>query len=432
MDPFLDGCNPEQRAAILHDHAQNGPLLVLAGAGTGKTTVLTRRLARLCQTGTPPDRILALTFTRAAAEEMKKRALALCRTLPVERGDPARMTVCTFHSLAFKILKREGAEPEPPPDEERPLDFDNMISETNRLLETDREVLEKYRGKFSHLLVDEYQDTDPAQCRMLKLLAGNNRNVFAVGDDDQAIYRFRGADVGNILNFQKDFPGAALIKLETNYRSTPAILALANHVFRHKPVLFRKNLRPHDGNTHPLFRQNLKIGLFKCKDEAGETGLVTGEITRLVERERLRLKDIAILFRLNHQREHWEEALKTAGLDGVNLSTFHGAKGLEYPAVFVVGLEERVFPMLPDNRATKQEKQEALEEEKRLFYVAVTRAKYRLVLTSAKSRKWYGRTRQFKRSRFLKCVPWRLKEHRPFFTFIRDVLLEKPGEKGLF
>ena len=291
----LAGLNPAQRAAVEHG---DGPLLVLAGAGSGKTRVLTTRIVRLIrERGVPAHRILAVTFTNKAAGEMKER---------IERqlGEvPAGIWAGTFHSVGARMLRANaalvGRTPQftiydeddalalvkrvmerhkvsprewtprsilsaisgaknalvPPAEYEQvardPLGrnaavvyrelepalralnavtFDDLLVLPVQLLEQHRDRLEGYRAKFAHILVDEYQDTNRAQYRLVTLLGGARGNVVVVGDDDQSIYGWRGADVRNILEFERDFPGAAVVRLEENYRSAPPVLALANAV----------------------------------------------------------------------------------------------------------------------------------------------------------------------------------------------------------
>ena len=174
-----------------------GPLLVLAGAGTGKTRVVTRRIAHLLARGVPASSILALTFTRRAAEEMKLRLAELVG--PASR----RATVCTFHSLGFRILREQRGEVHPD------IDFEDMIRLPLEMLQGDEGLRAGYHRRWTHLLVDEYQDTNDEQYHLLRALLGPGRNLCVVGDDDQSIYGFRGANVERILGFQDDFAGSA-------------------------------------------------------------------------------------------------------------------------------------------------------------------------------------------------------------------------------
>jgi len=294
----LSVLNPQQREAVIHG---DGPLLVLAGAGSGKTRVITYRIAYLIgERGVQPSNILAVTFTNKAANEMLHR---------VERLVPnigARPWIGTFHSTSLRILRRHADrlgytksfavydtsdqltlvrrcmrelkvndEAFPPRSvlsrisnakneligpveyektnldffgarvseiyslyqkrlkEFDAMDFDDIIGKLVELLEKHEEVRDEIHARFQHLLIDEYQDTNRAQYVLIKLLSGPRGNVVAVGDEDQSIYRFRGADINNILNFERDFPGARVIKLEQNYRSTQTILSAANAVVAH-------------------------------------------------------------------------------------------------------------------------------------------------------------------------------------------------------
>ena len=294
----LEGLNPEQRDATVHFE---GPLLVLAGAGSGKTRVLTARVCHLIREyGVAPDRILAVTFTNKAAGEMRAR---IARELGAE---PAGMWVGTFHSVGARILRRYadrlgwtrsftifdqdaslrlvkavqddiGLDPKrwnpkairaemsaaknqlvtaeafardnegsfdlfvknvakvfPVYDralrDQNAFDFDDLLVKPVELFERHPEILRGFRERFAFLLVDEYQDTNRAQFRFLELLAGEHRNLMVVGDDDQSIYGWRGADIRNILDFERTFAGAAVVRLERNYRSTPTILEAANAV----------------------------------------------------------------------------------------------------------------------------------------------------------------------------------------------------------
>ncbi|HEY8091934.1 MAG TPA: UvrD-helicase domain-containing protein, partial [Polyangiaceae bacterium] len=286
--------NPAQRAAVEHG---DGPLLVLAGAGSGKTRVITHRIVRLVERGIPPQAIVALTFTNKAAGEMRERVGAMLG----KKGSAARaLTVSTFHSFGLGVLQREkqavggtftifdqgdqtslvkqllraaGAdrsydaqaviarlsnaknafqEAAEMPDRDgdaydeiakeiypryqaalrqfKAFDFDDLVCEVARLWGRDEDARGRWQSKYLHVLVDEYQDTNRAQLEMLRLLCGAHRNVCAVGDDDQSIYGWRGADVRNTLDFEGHFPGARVVKLEQNYRSCMPVLSVANAV----------------------------------------------------------------------------------------------------------------------------------------------------------------------------------------------------------
>jgi DNA helicase-2/ATP-dependent DNA helicase PcrA len=372
-DSLLEGLNPAQREAVLH---VDGPLLVLAGAGSGKTRVLTTRIARLIdQHGVDPSRILSVTFTNKAAGEMKERIARLLGRAP------SGMWVGTFHAIGARMLRAaphlvgrtaaftiydqddtqsvikrllernrldtkqftprgvHGAISDAKnalvtPDEYANLamdpfsravavvyrdlgealrvanavDFDDLLVLPVRLLAENPPELEKYRRKFKYVLVDEYQDTNRAQYQFIKLLAGGHGNVCVVGDDDQSIYGWRGADIRNILDFNKDFPEAHVVRLEENYRSTPEVLDLANVVISANKGRMGKTLRP----TH---RSGERVTAARCLDERDEADFIVEElIARRAQSSRLTLRDFAILYRTNAQSRAIEEALRKRAL----------------------------------------------------------------------------------------------------------------------
>jgi DNA helicase II / ATP-dependent DNA helicase PcrA len=372
-DPLLEGLNPAQREAVLH---VDGPLLVLAGAGSGKTRVLTTRIARLIdQHGVDPSRILAVTFTNKAAGEMKDRIARLLGRAP------AGMWVGTFHAIGARMLRAaphlvgrtaaftiydqddtqtvvkrvmernklnvkqftprgvhaaisDAKNALVTPDEYANLvmdpfsravavvyrdlgealrvanavDFDDLLVLPVRLLAENPGELEKYRRKFRYLLVDEYQDTNRAQYQFVKLLAGGHGNLCVVGDDDQSIYGWRGADIRNILDFNKDFPDAHVVRLEENYRSTPEVLDLANVVISANKGRMGKTLRP----TH---RSGERVTATRCLDERDEADFIVEElVARRAQSSSLTLRDVAILYRTNAQSRALEEALRKRAL----------------------------------------------------------------------------------------------------------------------
>jgi DNA helicase II / ATP-dependent DNA helicase PcrA len=625
-EPLLDGLNDSQRAAVTHT---GGPLLVLAGAGSGKTRVLTRRIAHLIrEEGVSPFEILAITFTNKAADEMKSRVADLVG--PVAR----KMWVSTFHSACVRILRRDGAvlgypssftiydqadavrltgyvlrdlgldtKKLPPRSvhaqvsaakndyvlvddfDERArgftekklaevyreyqnrlvragaLDFDDILVQTAELFRRHPEVLEHYRKRFSHVLVDEYQDTNRVQNQLVIQLAAEHRNVTVVGDSDQSVYRFRGADISNILDFEKAFPDVTVVPLVQNYRSTQTVLDAANAVIANNLGRKPKDLwtdagpgerivryhaedehdeaqwvtsqiaRFHDGGTHPwgdmavFYRTNAQARVLEeylarggipyrviggtrffdrreVKDalayvravtnpsdevsvkrilnvpkrgvgdtsvaridrwiagrgvtfveglrhaeEAGVTGRAVGGIGGFVELlddaagrledgpgpvlEHLleasgyldelrnehtidsegRLENLAELVGTASEYEDVDAFLESVSLvadtdeldpdqSEVTLMTLHSAKGLEYPVVFLVGLEDGIFPHM----RTLTEPDE-LEEERRLAYVGITRAKELLHVTHAWSRTLFGGTQYNPPSRFLDEIP---------------------------
>jgi DNA helicase-2/ATP-dependent DNA helicase PcrA len=367
--PFLSGLNPEQREAVVLPHES---ALILAGAGSGKTRVLTTRIAYLIQTGqASPGGILAVTFTNKAAKEMLTRLSAM---LPINtRG----MWVGTFHGLCNRLLRahhREAGLPAlfqildsqdqlgaikrllkalnvddetyPPKqvqhfinsakeqglrageveaydahsrrmqelfaaydeqcDREGVVDFAELLLRTFELLRNNDSLRDHYRNRFSHVLVDEFQDTNRLQYRWLKLLAGPHAAVFAVGDDDQSIYAFRGAHVGNMADFERDFNVARVIKLEQNYRSHGNILDAANALISNNRGRLGKNLWTAAGEGEP-------IRLFEATTDQEEAAFIVNE-ARALQREGVALSDIALLYRSNAQSRVLEHALFNAGL----------------------------------------------------------------------------------------------------------------------
>lgn len=632
-DRLLAGLNPQQREAVM---STQGPLLIIAGAGSGKTSVLTRRIAYLiAREGAAPWSILAITFTNKAAKEMRERVEHLVG------GSAADIWVSTFHAMCVRILRREieklgydnhftildaidqlsavrrccdelnidikryeprslhsaisnhknelrdaaqaEAQAGNPYEKtvarvyrryqellraQHSLDFDDLIMLTVRLFETDRDTLSFYQRKFRYILVDEYQDTNHSQYRLVQLLAKGHRNLCVVGDSDQSIYRWRGADMTNILSFERDYPEAMVIKLEQNYRSTKKILEVANSVIgrntgRPSKVLWTDN---EDGE---------QVQLYRGQDEQDEARFIVDEVFRVKASKNFSYNDCAVLYRTNaqsrvieevclkagvpyrvfggikfydrkeikdmmaylrlianpaddiafarvvnvpkrgvgdgtlgrletHAREHGlsllaavgeahmlglaqrfveplqafaslirqfaaqQEYLTIAELleqiidrsgyrdmlarersieaqsrqenvdelltvaqefekrnpgvgllgfltdvalvadadqeggtgEGLTLMTLHSAKGLEFPVVFLVGLEEGIFP-----HARTLDEPEELEEERRLCYVGITRAKRQLYLSCALQRTIYGTTRANPASRFLQEIP---------------------------
>src|SRR6202521_1299447 len=364
-DALLDRLNPPQQEAVMHG---DGPLLIFAGAGSGKTRVLTTRIAYLIATRRVwPDRLLAVTFTNKAAREMRSRVETLV-------GEGAgKMWVGTFHSTAVKILRRDASRIGVVPsfvifdeDDTRAalrrvlddlkldpkrypvaalsnaisaaknelkgpsdypnrsyhdeivrrvyesyqellrrsggLDFDDLIMKLVELLEMDAEALEKWRDRFRHVLVDEYQDTNRAQYVLVNLLAEEHRNVVVVGDDDQSIYRFRGADVRNILDFRKDYPDAHVVRLEQNCRSSQAILDAAYSVIRRNPERAEKKLWTDRAGGE-------KVNATQAYNEIEEAEFVADEIERLRRTENRGYSDFAVLYRTNAQSRSFEDVL---------------------------------------------------------------------------------------------------------------------------
>lgn len=629
----LSTLNKEQRQAV---DTLDGPLLILAGAGSGKTRALTYRIANLVNHGVSPWNILALTFTNKAAREMRERTEALLG------GSVKDMWVATFHSCCTRILrsdidklgrdrnfviyddddqtsliaaimkrlgvndkditkrqikehiseaKNKSTEPEkflmdnPYLDESvlkvfreyqrslkeyNALDFDDLLGKTLELFQSCPEVLQKYRSKFRYILVDEYQDTNVMQYHIVELLAREHGNICVVGDDDQSIYGWRGADIRNILDFEKDFPGAKVIRLEQNYRSTSNILDAANAVIENNQGRKSKKLWTDNGRGDRIetftadserdeahfvcrkimegVRNGMNYGDFavlyrmNAQSRIPETTMVNYGIPNKVyggQRfyERKEIKDIMAYLRLIYNpfddialkriinvpkrsigdasiaelarvaeqegksmlvaaltSEHidpramkkikpfadtmgefialsrtmplseftWgmisaleyetylkaedkrgevesrmdnlrelignikeiekdlsegEDALRAflenvslvSDIDSMNdgngavaLMTLHSAKGLEFPVVFMIGMEENIFPT---SRARNDMSNHAMEEERRLCYVGMTRAKQKLYLINARQRNIFGNESYNRKSRFIEEIP---------------------------
>lgn len=372
-DVYLASLNPQQREAVAHFE---GPILVLAGAGSGKTRVLTTRIAHLVhERGVPPERILAVTFTNKAAGEMRERVRILLN------HEPAGIWMGTFHAIGARLLRRHaqllgwtnaftildaqqslrlikkvqevvGVDPQkwtpntvrrhistaknrllspqrfveahgdnfdlltrtvarvyPVYQEalkkQNSFDFDDLLVKPIELFKTFPEVLERYRARFSFLLVDEYQDTNHAQFSFVELIARPDDNLMVVGDDDQSIYKFRGADIRNILEFEKAFPGARTVRLEQNYRSTSAILDAANAVIVENVGRKGKTLRTDRVGGDPLT-------LIETLHEADEARVIVEEIRSRYQRggDLHNYRDFAILYRTNAQSRALEEAFR--------------------------------------------------------------------------------------------------------------------------
>lgn len=631
------GLNPQQAEAVINTE---GPMLIMAGAGSGKTKVLTCRVANLLQKGVRPYRILAITFTNKAAAEMRERVNnmsgpaakdvwlftfhAFCARflrmeidkLPGYGGNFAIYDTADSQNLIKQILKEMNLDDkrfqpsgilsrisnakndlqdaaafarqagdfyeqkvadiysryEQKLQLNNALDFDDLLMLSIKLLQENKEVREKYQDRFDYLLVDEYQDTNHAQYLLTKFLAAKHRNICVVGDADQSIYGWRGADIQNILDFEKDYPDAKVIKLEQNYRSTQVILDAANAVIENNTGRKPKNLWTEN-------KSGADIIYFQAVDERDEARFVIEQLQNLQRTENKKLGDMAILYRTNTQSRIFEEMLIKSGIsynmvgglkfyerkeikdiiaylrvifnpadslsllriinvpkrgigdaslakiqayaaannvslfeavsnaaaidglssrfvsklddlagiifelmnlaneapvedlidrvlrdtgyleelenertpqaqsridnlhelisvaqefaaseeennlenflahvalvsdiddtelgeDAITLMTLHSSKGLEFPVVFLVGMEEGLFP----HARTLMDETE-IEEERRLCYVGITRAKEKLFLSSTKMRTIYGNTVTYPPSRFLQEIPARL------------------------
>lgn len=631
------GLNPQQAEAVINTE---GPMLIMAGAGSGKTKVLTCRVANLLQKGVRPYRILAITFTNKAAAEMRERVNnmsgpaakdvwlftfhAFCARflrmeidkLPGYGGNFAIYDTADSQNLIKQILKEMNLDDkrfqpsgilsrisnaknalqdaaafarqagdfyeqkvadiysryEQKLQLNNALDFDDLLMLSIKLLQENKEVREKYQDRFDYLLVDEYQDTNHAQYLLTKFLAAKHRNICVVGDADQSIYGWRGADIQNILDFEKDYPDAKVIKLEQNYRSTQIILDAANAVIENNTGRKPKNLWTEN-------KSGADIIYFQAVDERDEARFVIEQLQNLQRTENKKLGDMAILYRTNTQSRIFEEMLIKSGIsynmvgglkfyerkeikdiiaylrvifnpadslsllriinvpkrgigdaslakiqayaaannvslfeavsnaaaidglssrfvsklddlagiifelmnlaneapvedlidrvlhdtgyleelenertpqaqsridnlhelisvaqefaaseeennlenflahvalvsdiddtelgeDAITLMTLHSSKGLEFPVVFLVGMEEGLFP-----HARTLMNETEIEEERRLCYVGITRAKEKLFLSSTKMRTIYGNTVTYPPSRFLQEIPARL------------------------
>jgi DNA helicase-2/ATP-dependent DNA helicase PcrA len=384
---MLSDLNPQQQQAVM---AGLGPVLILAGPGSGKTRVLTRRIAYLIGSmGVRPYNILAVTFTNKAAREMESRVIELV-------GENTRgMTLGTFHAICARLLRREAehlpfasnfvifdeddqlslvkrAIAELNLDEKRyrpggvhgaisnaknelllpddypvkdyrdevvrrvykryqdllldnnALDFDDLLLWTAYLLEQNSAVREKYARRYEHILVDEFQDTNLAQYTLLRHLASFHNNIFVVGDADQSIYRWRGADYRNVLRFEKDYPDAQVILLEQNYRSTQAILDVAMAVIDRNPLRASKQLFTERG-------EGRKAILYEAYDDRVEASFVVDTITSLVARQQAQPGDFAVMYRTNAQSRLLEEAFLHAGLPYklVGAQRFYGRREIK-------------------------------------------------------------------------------------------------------
>jgi ATP-dependent DNA helicase UvrD/PcrA len=503
----FDGLNEFQENAV---KTIDSPLLVVAGPGTGKTLTIVRKIVYLIQQGARPENILAVTFTNRAAREMRERAAAM---LGNEAG---KVFIGTFHLLGLRVIREcrgddfsiysrdeqiellkslmnnsakkaqqaverisriknfledaDGAVQKTYEAYQAALkqydacDLDDLIKIPIEMFQNSKTAL-KYQDRFRYIIVDEYQDINPAQYVLLKLLAGNNGNVCVVGDADQAIYAFRGADLENFLDFEEDFPGAAWITLSENYRSSGIILNAADSLIKNNRKRIEKELVPTRENGQ-------RVSVMSVPDERAEGTAIVQEIDKRMggtshyqmmrnssgrsDLERsFRFSDFAVVFRTNAQVKALEDAFAASGIpyqivgrrrrsqrkeieetitylqslihpdittkpdlidakeakllsvgdffdpraDAVTLMTLHMAKGLEFPIVFMTGCEDGLIP------CTLMEAGVDIEEERRLFYVGMTRAKNELFLIHARSRFLYGKRLNPSPSPFLTEIP---------------------------
>ncbi len=372
MFTLLEELNPQQRLAA---ETSEGPVLILAGAGTGKTRAITFRMANLIANGVPADAILAVTFTNKAAEEMRTRVAQLLSRAGVAPSVP---WVSTFHSLCARLLRREATNAGLPRDfaiyddddqlatvklvmaalkieddtltprnvlsrishaknhgrtpemiraeaigqdgkhvanifaayekqlqQSSAVDFDDLLLRSAKLLREVPSVRERWQARFQYIHVDEYQDTNRVQYELLRLLSGPKQNLCVVGDEDQSIYRWRGADVSILLSFSQDFPNARVIKLERNYRSTQQILDAAGAVVANNPQRLGKTLGAENG-------AGANLRYYEARDAQAEAEFVAGELERILEDDSS--QTCAVEYRTNFQSRAFEESFRRRGL----------------------------------------------------------------------------------------------------------------------
>lgn len=486
------GLDEFQQSAVVNEKNQ---LLIVAGPGSGKTTVLTQRIVHLINyKNIAPQNCLAITFTRKAAQEMRERLAKLLN------GNAKSVNIHTFHSLCFSILKENyekaglnenfivmsEQEKSLCKDEiilEKALGFDDLILLSVKLLTEDENILNIYRNRFKYTFVDEYQDIDENQYKLIRLLVPDNGNIFVIGDPNQAIYGFRGGDAKFFNNFTEDYPDAQIINLKNNYRSTNSIVDASNQMINSFNIISMYD-KPHE-----------KITIHTAPTDKAEAEFVASTIESLIgghsffsldsqrsegDECNYSFSDFAILYRTSSQLPPIIEAIKRTGMPFVNLSndllcekkpirnflnnldenemvseqikssynelakevdeyilkyllnlaenhndkngfiheisflteadtldkrsdkitlmTLHSAKGLEFKCVFIVGLENDILPLY------RSKEPEEIEEERRLLYVGMTRAKERLFLTHANRRKWLGTYKNLPVSPFLEKI----------------------------
>lgn len=448
-------------------------MIVRAGPGTGKTRLLVQRAMGLLQEGAAPEQILLITFTRKAAGELRER---LSAAMPTAN----KVLATTFHALGRQMLAQaNGSDPtiieddrrqsiikriadqaemkpaelelaisahkqrlddEPAPElaplwqayeaalhEYGAVDLDDLVRGAVLALRADDGLAQVWRNRFSHVLVDEYQDVNQVQVALLQALTGPHTQVAVIGDPDQAIYGFRGADRSFFARFARDFSGAAQLELSQNYRSTAPIIAAAQGLMNAEPDALRPDLKAlTDRGTMP--------GIIALPSPEAEARWVAESIAALIGGVDSRQvegpgrdafgdyapRDIAVLYRLHALAPALQRALEKAGVplqvagktplaetdpldfkaQRVSLLTMHAAKGLEWPVVFVVGLEQGLLPYLPPGKPPAP-----AAEERRLLYVAMTRARERLYLSRAARRTLFGETRQPKASPLVEQMP---------------------------
>lgn len=434
---LLNGLNSEQVKAVT---APNQSTLVIAAPGSGKTTVLTRRIAYLIEKGVSAQSIIGITFSRAAAKEMNKRIRPLLKS----PNDSENVYLATFNAFGLSLLqghfRKLGYVTEKPslisrsqkssifnaigiklPDyqsfeeaiskrkcnyqsclqdgwndafrdyqtmlkREGLFEFDDQVVLAIRLLEEHPSLKERIRSLIQSLLIDEFQDSNPAQYRLLKLLAPKNGSIFVVADDAQSIYAFRGASTGIVQQFEKDFDPAKIL-LEKNYRSSPIFSDMANRLIRHNRNQVPKRITSVRGKEGTFAR------LYQAASREDEAKDVVHQIKRLII-EGTPPDEICILYRNHALNESLKRTLLEAGIpilvkqeietseprticgSSISLMTLHAAKGLEWDVVFLIGLEEGSLPF-----QSMMDSEEAISEERRLCYVGITRPRRFLFLS---------------------------------------------------
>jgi len=485
----LGRLDPDQRVAA---STVKGPLLIIAGPGTGKTRTLTHRIAYLVQNqGVPPEKCLAITFTRRAARELRER---LEQLVP---GHVSRIPVETFHSLGYRMVREHAAELGLADSLRVPEDigFDDLIRLPLELLEKNPALRRRYHQRYRWISVDEYQDIDELQYRLVRVLVPEHANICAIGDPDQAIYGFRGSDVRFFQRFEHDFPGTNVVQLKRNYRSSRAIVEAATQAIAPATLV-------HDRILRAVTERAARIVVHSAASDKAEAEFVVHTVERLVggsgffsmdsgrvessEGESFGFSDFAVLYRTKAQAAPVREAFARSGMpfqqrahtnlaempivkkiitaltarhfrkplterledlvgkfagerdpegravldvlwpmaetadslddflsrialgvdvdlwdqraDAVSLLTLHSAKGLEFPVVFMVGCEDGVLPL----RWGRKDPDE--DEERRLFFVGMTRARDRLYLCHAAKRRRRGKLQEMKRSPFIRPI----------------------------
>jgi len=485
------GLDEYQQSAVESDYHQ---LLIVAGPGSGKTTVLTQRIAyQIKNKNIAPQNCLAITFTRRAAQEMRERLEKL-----IDNANP--LNIHTFHSLCFAILKENYEKAGLPQDFivmseqerklctdnqilEKSIGFDDLIMYTLKLFNENPDIVEKYRDCYKYVSVDEYQDIDENQYKLIRSLVPSNGNIFVIGDPNQAIYGFRGGDAKFFNNFTQDYPQAKIINLKNNYRSTNNIVDASNQMINSFNIVstYDKPQEKITIHTAPTDKAEAEFVASSIENLIGGHSFFSIDSARSAgEESDYSFSDFAILYRSSSQLEPVIEALNRTGMPFVKLSndmlceqksvvdllnrlipdkpvkeqlvelktefsekidvyiyqylqnlasehkskeefihnvsmlteadtldkrgdrialmTLHASKGLEFKCVFIVGLEDGILPFY------RAKEQTEIEEERRLLYVGMTRAKRRLFLSRAQKRKWFGTYKSFDISPFLVTI----------------------------